>query len=220
MNNLTTRKIVLGMLMTLVLAFGMQDVADAVTVSVSTNIPDAGQGVSTIQVKPDQEFEITLTVDLQGRTRIRDTSNRYVTDTGQRVDSSGIYKVTDISVGTNMREFQTLQTTAANGDSLDDYIESRRPSGYSEERVANGDEDDTIMAGSHVSDSSGSVFDSTGNAVYYYRPPSTDPPVTAHRGNPVKVSADYWIKVAAADGRSPAVQVLSLIHISEPTRPY
>ena len=36
MNNLTTRKIVLGLLMTLVLMFGVQGIADAVT----TNLPE------------------------------------------------------------------------------------------------------------------------------------------------------------------------------------
>ena len=41
MNNLTTRKIVLGLLMTLVLAFSVQGTADAVSVGVSTNIPDS-----------------------------------------------------------------------------------------------------------------------------------------------------------------------------------
>ena len=35
MNNLTTRKIVLGMLMTLVLAFSVQGIADALTFSTS-----------------------------------------------------------------------------------------------------------------------------------------------------------------------------------------
>ena len=36
MNNLTTRKIVLGLLMTLVLAFGVQGTADAFTVTGSS----------------------------------------------------------------------------------------------------------------------------------------------------------------------------------------
>ena len=36
MNNLTTRKIVLGMLMTLVLAFSVQGIADAQTIEVTS----------------------------------------------------------------------------------------------------------------------------------------------------------------------------------------
>ena len=41
MSNLTTRKIVLGLLMTLVLAFGVQEIAEAQSVSVS------GDGATT-----------------------------------------------------------------------------------------------------------------------------------------------------------------------------
>ena len=210
MNNLTTRKIVLGLLMVLVLAFSVQGTADAVSVSVSTNIPDSRQGVSTIEVRSGQKFEITLTVGPQGRTRIRDGSNKYTSDaaTPRRVDSSGKYYVTDISVGTRMTEFLPLESTA-NGVSLDGYIDSKRPTGgYSEEKLTNGNDPTGTSAG-YVSNSSGSVFDQAGNAVYYYRPEDTsaDPPVTARRGSQIKISADYWEKVVSVNGRSPSVQV-------------
>ena len=53
MNNLTTRKIVLGMLMTLVLAFSVQGIADAYELTRSTNsiallpIPSSGDNIRT-----------------------------------------------------------------------------------------------------------------------------------------------------------------------------
>ena len=82
MNNLTTRKIVLGLLMTrkIVLAFSVQGTADAGSVSVSANIPGSAPRVSTIEVRSGQEFEITLTVGLQGRTRIRNSAGKYTDD--------------------------------------------------------------------------------------------------------------------------------------------
>ena len=57
MNNLTTRKIVLGMLMALVLTFSVQGIADALTF---TPVPDK------VQTLPeDSEFEITFSVGLK-----------------------------------------------------------------------------------------------------------------------------------------------------------
>ena len=53
MNNLTTRKIVLGMLMALVLAFSVQGIADALTFSTSRT--------GDLETKADnQEFTIRL----------------------------------------------------------------------------------------------------------------------------------------------------------------
>ena len=61
MNNLTTRKIVLGMLMALVLAFGVQGIADAVTLT-------RGNGDLQDITVESQTFTITFTVGLTGNT--------------------------------------------------------------------------------------------------------------------------------------------------------
>ena len=62
MNNLTTRKIVLGLLMTLVLVFSVQGIADALALAKPTSNGD----LSTIAVDSDT-FTIMVTVDLEAR---------------------------------------------------------------------------------------------------------------------------------------------------------
>ena len=54
MNNLTTRKIVLGMLMVLVLAFSVQGIADALTFNTTTRTGDLQT------VLPGDDFTITF----------------------------------------------------------------------------------------------------------------------------------------------------------------
>ena len=54
MRNLTTRKIVLGMLMTLVLAFSVQGIADALTLRISSG--------DLVTVAPNQEFTLRFSV--------------------------------------------------------------------------------------------------------------------------------------------------------------
>ena len=64
MNNLTTRKIVLGMLMALVLAFSVQGIADALTFSTSRS--------GDLETKaPNETFTIRFSVSLKGNTAIR-----------------------------------------------------------------------------------------------------------------------------------------------------
>ena len=59
MNNLTTRKIVLGMLMVLVLAFSVQGIADALSLSKRSG---------DLQTKSvDSSFEITFSVGTEVR---------------------------------------------------------------------------------------------------------------------------------------------------------
>ena len=67
MNNLTTRKFVLGVLMVCVLAFGVQESADAISsTGISTSIPGSGVNPSKVEVRSGQEFEITLTFKPSG----------------------------------------------------------------------------------------------------------------------------------------------------------
>ena len=67
MNNLTTRKIVLGLLMALVLAFSVQGIAEAQSVSVSgdgsTTSSSSGTTVITdYRISPDVERSFTIRV--------------------------------------------------------------------------------------------------------------------------------------------------------------
>ena len=89
MNNLTTRKIVLGMLMALVLTFSVQGIADALTL---THVSDRVQ--SNLE---DSEFEIKFSVGLKSdTTQIKNDDGKLVNDGGtQRIDSQG-YLVTVI----------------------------------------------------------------------------------------------------------------------------
>ena len=91
MNNLTTRKIVLGMLMALVLAFSVQGIADALTFSRPSNSGD----LQTVFVGRD--FTISFSVRPGGNTTaIRNVDGKLVSDDGNtRINSSG-YKVVDI----------------------------------------------------------------------------------------------------------------------------
>ena len=69
MNNLTTRKIVLGMLMTLVLAFSVQGVADALTLRISSG--------DLVTVAPNQEFTLRFSVvGLRGPVAVNSNTSR------------------------------------------------------------------------------------------------------------------------------------------------
>ena len=69
MNNLTTRKIVLGMLMTLVLAFSVQGIADALTFGTSRS--------GDLQtVDEDDEFTIRFSVNLRSPQAVNSGTRR------------------------------------------------------------------------------------------------------------------------------------------------
>ena len=86
MNNLTTRKIVLGMLMTLVLAFSVQGTADAITKFTKSTSTD-------YQVRSINEpFTITFSISTQRSADIKDNQDRLVTENGEtqtHIDSDG-----------------------------------------------------------------------------------------------------------------------------------
>ena len=89
MNNLTTRKIALGMLMVLVLAFSVQGTADAITKFTKTSSTD-------YQVRSINEpFTITFSISAQSYISIRNAQDRLVTEGvvteggSTTIDSSG-----------------------------------------------------------------------------------------------------------------------------------
>ena len=93
MNNLTTRKIVLGMLMALVLAFSVQGIADALTFKESRS-----GDLKTLL--PGDKFTIRFSISPDSSRDIFDTNQtpkRQVDETAAKIDSSG-YKVRGIEV--------------------------------------------------------------------------------------------------------------------------
>ena len=105
MNNLTTRKIVLGLLMALVLAFSVQGIAEALTFTRPSNSGDLQT------VFADRDFTISFSVSLGGNTtRITDATGKLIKDSttpnqDHRIDSSG-YLVEEID-GTDYRTIET-----------------------------------------------------------------------------------------------------------------
>ena len=144
MSNLTTRKIVLGMLMVLVLAFSVQGIADALSFRESRT-GDLQTIVTT------NEFTVSLTVvPGSNTTRITNNDGDLVSDNDTRINSSG-YPIVEIAG----RVYRT--SSAAN--SVNGF---RRP--------ISGETDDQSAIGAHVvdgsSDSAASVVDSEGRAIY------------------------------------------------------
>ena len=170
MNNLTTRKIVLGMLMTLVLAFSVQGVADALTLTETSPVVQSKRLGTT--------FEISFTVGLTGATTAYDDQSprRRVTDhntfpatwpptdyaaptddgTATRIDSSG-YQVRYI--GSTAYRFTAAQAESA-----------MRPTGGTSRFLSltssGVSADDNASTAPYYVDSSGSVVDSSAKAVY------------------------------------------------------
>ena len=180
MNNLTTRKIVLGMLMTLVLAFSVQGVADALTL---TRVSDQYQSK-----RLGSSFEITFSVGLTSPTIAYNSARKRVshdyddqtpvgTDhtatisgTTGRIDSSG-YRVYD---ATNSREYRhSAGATAVSGDL---YVDPRPSYNYVSGNAGTETTKGTATRGGSVSsltatsdlyvNTSGQVVDGTGKLVY------------------------------------------------------
>ena len=171
MNNLTTRKIVLGMLMALVLTFSVQGIADALTL---THVSDRVQ--SNLE---DSEFEIKFSVGLKSdTTQIKNDDGKLVNDGGtQRIDSQG-YLVTVI----DGKDYRNTKITNASS-STDDLVPptpntpdppSNAPSGsvyapYTvRERVSSSQYES--YSGAIFANSSKAAFSSRGYALYYYTP--------------------------------------------------
>ena len=156
MNNLTTRKIVLGLLMALVLAFSVQGIAEALTFSTSRS--------GDLETKaPNETFTIRFSVSLKGNTAIRiagDLVKDSTADGGAanaRIDSSG-YLVVEI----DDKEYRTIETDPTGTLVIDPRpTYSTNPDGTSADPAAA----DRPNATYYV-DSSKNVVDADGEAVY------------------------------------------------------
>ena len=142
MNNLTTRKIVLGLLVMLVLAFSVQGIADALTLTKTKKSGD----LQTKRV--DGSFEISFSVGLTRPASIKDSRGDLIddTDAANVIDSSG-YLLTEPINGKRYRESTNAGTK----------------SGFRNAETGETGRKDAI--GAHV-DSSGNVVDAEGRSVY------------------------------------------------------
>ena len=189
MSNLTTRKIVLGMLMTLVLAFSVQGIADALTFRESRT-----GDLPTVVV--DNEFTISFSVPPgSNTTRITDANGKLIKDStttggaeNVRIDSSG-YLVSDIGT----REYRTIPSPPSGS-----LVVDPRPT-YSD--------DDPSSAGTastpYYVDSSRNVVDSAGDAVY------------VQTGGGDRDGADPWRYTRAKANPNEKVDDLNRYHYNE-----
>ena len=168
MNNLTTRKIVLGMLMTLVLAFSVQGIADAADLPLT-------KGSGDLQTKSlNEPFEISFTVGARSNTTsIYNERNQLVTEDGKglsdntgRIDAQGY----PVQPAGNL----VLRTTTVTAVQL-----TTRPTNYTLTQVkVNNVLSGITYTGAVFADTSRNGYGSDGNPLFYYRPAVPDNPNT------------------------------------------
>ena len=198
MNNLTTRKIVLGMLLALVLAFSVQGIADALTFSTSKT--------GDLETKaPNETFTIRFTATLKGNTAIRSGGNlvKDSTSTGgaanARIDSSG-YLVVEI----DGKEYRTIETQLAGN-----LVVDPRPT-YNDETPGTAGSPN----GTYYVDSSKNVVDEDGDAVYV----QTGDGTKANNDDPNnRIAAVPWRYTRAKADPTDKVPDLNRYHYNEET---
>ena len=183
MSNLTTRKIVLGLLMVLVLAFSVQGIADALTFG-TTRTGDLQTA------SEQQEFRITFSVSLASNTTpiTNDDGELVSDDRSTRIDGLG-YPVFDAGDG---NAYRTTSTTVGNLESGGgSAVTGDRPI-YNNETPQATNENGTLYV-----NNSGQVVNADGEAVYIRTGTGT---MFNDRGNndPVDdVAADRYIYTRA-----------------------
>ena len=183
MNILTTRKIVLGMLLALVLAFSVQGIADALTFSRPSNSGD----LQTVFVGRD--FTISFSVSLGSNTTpIRNIDGKLVSDDGNtRINSSG-YKVVDI--GTS--EYRVSAAARSLIATANGTLVYKKGSDYLDASSSNfvvSNSGTTVYENVDLDSKAYQVYDRTGN-------PTDDPPVPYRYAT---VTAEPDAKVDDAD---------------------
>ena len=177
MNNLTTRKIVLGMLITFVLAFSVQGIADALTLSKIRG---------DFQTKPaGSPFEITFSVSLDSNsTKIYNTNGQQTDEHGNTIDGSGYlvryigsttyrFTRTDSLSDANSQENNSPATgTVTTATGLTGTLKIRGPNDRTS--TAFGTQYSLDAAGNVYIDGSRNVVDEDGKAVYIEVGRSTD----------------------------------------------
>ena len=199
MNNLTTRKIVLGLLMALVLAFSVQGTADALRFGTSRT-----GDLQTVLPNQKNGFKVRFSVTLgSNTTKITDKDENLIKDgtapdANARIDSSG-YLVVEID-GTDYR------TIVDNSISTGTLVVDPRPT-YSDETLGTAG----APTGTYYVDTSGNVVDSDGDAVYV----QTGSGTRADALN--NVAASPWRYTRAKADPNEKVDDLNRYHYNEET---
>ena len=150
-----TRKLLFGMLVTFVLAFSVQGIADALTFKDKTS----SSGDLATELPSPNDFDIKFSVSLGSNTKIYSPTDELISDTGDRIDSSG-YTVFDASNG---KEYRLSEAANDLDDDLDDdstLVVGPRPK-YNDDS----DQAETESGILYV-DSSKNVVNAAGEAVY------------------------------------------------------
>ena len=151
-----TRKLLFGMLMVLVLAFSVQGIADALTFRDKTS----SSGDLATELPSPNDFDIKFSVSLgSNTTKIYNAADELVSDTGDRIDSSG-YTVFDASNGREYRlstAANALRNDLSAGSAL---VVGPRP------RYDDTSDQAEAASGTLYVDSSKNVVDAAGEAVY------------------------------------------------------
>ena len=180
MNNLTTRKIVFGMLMVLVLAFSVQGIAEAADLPLSKTSGD-------LQTKSEGEtFKITFSVGIRSNTTaIRNSDRKLIDDNttilitpgsatlsttppGTRIDNNG-YLIAEI----NSKDYRLTTPINADPSGLGEIPPS--PTGYDRpytvyEKRPSPFSDYVAYSGVIFANSSRSAFSNRGYPLYYHIP--------------------------------------------------
>ena len=161
MKNLMTRKLVLGMFMAFVLAFGVVGIAEALKLTATS---DTVQSQRTERL--DGPFTIKFSVGLTGQKSVNNTRNKRVNadDGVTRIDSSG-YEVIDLANG---RTYRVIHASPAYSPSSTDHKVGPRPEYGTNSAGDNLPPSDLASdpASPLYVDTGGNVFDSSGEAVY------------------------------------------------------
>ena len=183
MNNLTTRKIVLGLLMVLVLAFSVQGIADALTLTnKSGDLQSEAVGSS---------FEISFSVGLTKPQDIENTDGQPISQSdstpnpSKRIDGSGFV----VEEAGNGKVYRTTQT----GTRVDISVDAYRPTGYSSLGTYNSnDKTYEVYSGDVFAESDRDAFAQSGEILYYYEATIEDQVTTYQRGPQAKIQSSHF----------------------------
>ena len=180
MNNLTTRKMVLGLLMTLVLAFSVQGIADALTLTnKSGDLQSKAVGSS---------FEISFSVGLTRPQDIENTDGQLVSqsNTPMLIDNSGYV----VSEAGNGEVYRTTVTTTLRDIKDDSY----RPTGYSSLGTYNPSDKTyvTYATGDVLAESDRDAFAASGDILYYFQSTTVGDVTTFQKGPQAKIQSSHF----------------------------
>ena len=204
MNNLITRKIVLGMLMALVLAFSVQGIADALTFTARSSETQSARMGST--------FNIGLTVNLTGD-RVQnhpEYSNRRVNagdhdDPYQYIDNDGYERFYIRETSTSYRTLST-QPTAPAGTAF--VVDPRPEYSTNSDGTAANPAEAGLPTTPLLVNTSGRLYDSAGNAVYIQSGNGTRE--VRDSDNEVTTEANRWRYINATGYSGSTKEVVAL----------